>query len=1071
MISRKVRPLLAVAGLGCVVLIANLYRVQVHQHVVWAGEASRLVHSGNILPYRRGSILDASGQVLVRDKSTYSLSLSYRTFRRGHPLGQVAHARSLLLRRAVSLQEARYDLPRWTLELLSLRPIDLDAFAEGAPLALGSERIPATSKPQLENRSRRAGDVRYYLRRMLLLDAREWKRLESAAAESPQRSFLELAVRLKDTELFGAGLRDGESVAAAGDPVERGWRRIEHRLARSIDYLARFAALLERAETRQRTTGTALDGLVEELEETRRAVEDATASKLFAEATGFAPGRIAPDTLAHAFDLGWIARTLAWDERRLEEWTVSARTDWLSGWRDGYALPRLFAQLRLDPARDPQPDDVLDRIAAIFAPEGEDGGDVERLLDNRPAPWRASDRLAVLHDLQTFLEVPMTPEVRARRGEVLASQDPEVRAFQAGHRHPWALLDRVLTVLPDEPELGAAFRRHVGRGTRRDAEALDALARRLADDWEARFQGELAAVLALLSKEALPDTERTADGRLVFSSGVRERAVERADFFLKDFGMRPRPLQQRPPDYEVVGLLTRFEAWYPGLRALEVNQRVATVFEEDDGPLFEGLIGHVGAVDVDDLLRQRPAAQRLEHLRGLADRSSGEEHELEGLVSTVLRSDEQQGVSGIEGFWDVELRGENGYRERWGLQDVYESRGHASVNEPVDGQDVVLTMDLDVQRDARDTLRHPERVNDPDLDLEWFEEPVGAIVFLSVEGDVVAAASEPGPGSVIAADASGQRGLAIERTLRQPTFQPPGSVFKPFVAAWALEHLGLDPERRVFCGEIARGGSGYKDVRCWKKFGHGEVNLKEALIGSCNAYFAELGERYPVASFYDLAYAFGFGEPTGVRTPPPWNPSTVRRGGLIEAVPAIFAVNPFGDFERRLAGNGLAVIDATPMQVARATLALATGEKRSCRLVSRIGELDVPYPAAEPIPIAAGHLERVRDALRHVAADRDGTAYKALNEDQLGFAVAAKTGSADLTSRRDGKGDLVVRKHTWVAGWVPAVDPVAVFVIFVHDTRTTSSHGAVYVARQFLLQDAVRSWLGQRGVSLREPSR
>jgi cell division protein FtsI/penicillin-binding protein 2 len=88
----------------------------------------------------------------------------------------------------------------------------------------------------------------------------------------------------------------------------------------------------------------------------------------------------------------------------------------------------------------------------------------------------------------------------------------------------------------------------------------------------------------------------------------------------------------------------------------------------------------------------------------------------------------------------------------------------------------------------------------------------------------------------------------------------------------------------------------------------------------------------------------------------------------------------------------------------------------------------------------------------------------------VGVAIAAKTGSADITSRDTRNDDArnIVRKHTWIAGWVPADEPRLVFVVFVHDTMTTSSHGAVYVAQALLIQPEVRAWLTARGVALEE---
>jgi cell division protein FtsI/penicillin-binding protein 2 len=154
------------------------------------------------------------------------------------------------------------------------------------------------------------------------------------------------------------------------------------------------------------------------------------------------------------------------------------------------------------------------------------------------------------------------------------------------------------------------------------------------------------------------------------------------------------------------------------------------------------------------------------------------------------------------------------------------------------------------------------------------------------------------------------------------------------------------------------------------------------------------------------------------------------------------------------------------MQLARATAGLATGALPRVRLVRRVGERDVPPGAPARVAISERSLARVRRALMDVAADPGGTAHVALNARELGLDVAVKTGSADLTSRADDEGKTVIRKHTWVAGWTPVERPAAIFVIFVHDTHTTSSHGAVYVARQFLRQPETRAWLAAQGVTL-----
>ena len=162
------------------------------EHEVWAFEASRLVLHGREEPYRRGRILDSTGQVLARDEEGRRVDVVYRDFRRSHPLGQVAPARSLIEGRPVALSEARAHLVEWGRALVELSPRDLAAFARGE---LGEQ-----SQRGLDRRvqARRASDLAFYVLRLLALDqgdrrAAKKRVLEIAATDGELRSFLELA--------------------------------------------------------------------------------------------------------------------------------------------------------------------------------------------------------------------------------------------------------------------------------------------------------------------------------------------------------------------------------------------------------------------------------------------------------------------------------------------------------------------------------------------------------------------------------------------------------------------------------------------------------------------------------------------------------------------------------------------------------------------------------------------------------------------------------------------------------------------------------------------------------------
>ena len=251
------------------------------------------------------------------------------------------------------------------------------------------------------------------------------------------------------------------------------------------------------------------------------------------------------------------------------------------------------------------------------------------------------------------------------------------------------------------------------------------------------------------------------------------------------------------------------------------------------------------------------------------------------------------------------------------------------------------------------------------------------------------------------------------------------------------------------------------------------MDLHAALEQSCNAYFAWLGETMKTQDFVALCAAFGFGAPTGVRSVPPWDDGLVRRSGLGEDLAGLALPENGAELSesmRRRVANGLARVEATPMQLARAMLALGTGALGELRLVQRVGEREVPPRPREALTLSGAALDFVRRALMDVAAAPLGSAHNALSFEDLGVRVAVKTGSADIESRKE-QGDPKVLKHTWVAGWLPAEKPELVFVVFVHRTLATSSHGAVYVARQLLRQPEVRAWLGARGVELAEGGR
>jgi len=172
------------------------------------------------------------------------------------------------------------------------------------------------------------------------------------------------------------------------------------------------------------------------------------------------------------------------------------------------------------------------------------------------------------------------------------------------------------------------------------------------------------------------------------------------------------------------------------------------------------------------------------------------------------------------------------------------------------------------------------------------------------------------------------------------------------------------------------------------------------------------------------------------------------------------------DAERMRFANGLVHVQATPMQVARATAGLVTGRLPDLRLVRAIDGKPVEASARE-LGISERSRRAVMRALEGVVAHPGGTGSgKGLDRATLGFGFACKTGSADvreLPPEAGGTGEVEhgqrkMLKQSWVAGWFPVEEPRAIVVVMLHLTSETASHSSVHVASQFLSTPEVRAF-------------
>lgn len=344
------------------------------------------------------------------------------------------------------------------------------------------------------------------------------------------------------------------------------------------------------------------------------------------------------------------------------------------------------------------------------------------------------------------------------------------------------------------------------------------------------------------------------------------------------------------------------------------------------------------------------------------------------------------GRNGIERVYDVALRGSAGMKHMEVNAFGRPIREIArSVGDP--GLDVVMTIDGELQHAAACALAR---------------EQSGAAVVIDVNsGDVLAMVSHPGfdPGEF-------ERGIpsatwqALTADVRNPLVNKavagqysPGSTFKMMVALAALETGGVTPATRVTCpGYLELGDTRF---HCWRRGGHGTVDMVEGIAQSCDVYFYEIARRTGPDKIADMARRFGLGASLALDLPG-------ERPGLI----------PTRDWKQRTYGQqwtqgdslvmgiGQGYVLATPLQLAVMTARLANGgiaitpHLTRDRIIERRAE---PRAAgAFPrIDISPSHLQVVLRGMDSVVNGERGTARR-VRLPEPSVAMAGKTGTSQV---------------------------------------------------------------------------
>jgi len=462
--------------------------------------------------------------------------------------------------------------------------------------------------------------------------------------------------------------------------------------------------------------------------------------------------------------------------------------------------------------------------------------------------------------------------------------------------------------------------------------------------------------------------------------------------------------------------LSRRVPYVPEKIARDINICQLTELQETREK-FPGI--NVQAIPVRDYKRGKFAS----HILGYIGKLSPSEYAQ--LKEQGYNIQDYIGRMGIEAVMEPYLKGVHG-----GMQIQVDSRGYTDkvlgVKDPVPGADVYLTIDSALQEKVESLM----------------QDRSGAIIVMDPRnGNVLAMSSTPSfdpnifvkPTPIILLNKifSSSKKYLINRAIREQ--YPPGSTFKLLIGISALEKGTLSNRDYYFCnGKFYLGSLVFK---CWYKYGHGNVNIIDAIRYSCNVFFYNVGHRLKVKDIHKWADQFGFGKQTGIdldREIPGVNPSNEWKKMNIGE-----SWYP-GDTINLSIGQGYMLI--TPLQLACYLCAIANGgylykPRLIDKIVSNNGEVieKKPVKLNNKINLSEKTYKLIRQGMAEVVESRYGTGSKARIK---GFTASGKTGTIQMGFKENQV------NHAWFMGFAPNEAPEIAVVIFIENAVSGGTDAA-----------------------------
>lgn len=391
-----------------------------------------------------------------------------------------------------------------------------------------------------------------------------------------------------------------------------------------------------------------------------------------------------------------------------------------------------------------------------------------------------------------------------------------------------------------------------------------------------------------------------------------------------------------------------------------------------------------------------------------------------------------KGVFHVEKTYENLLKGKAGK-----IFNEVNSRGQivreVSIEQPIKGRDLNLTINLDLQNYAQSILPKSNK---------------GSIVVLNCQdGSILAMNSNPTFDSQTFEDRDNDE---IERLLKDPSnplinrafsgFYPPGSVFKPIPTLLGLQKNLINENTEVVC----KGHSSLKDRNyyCWKKQGHGKVNLKKAIKESCDVYFYELAKKVNIDDLSTLATNLGLNQKYDIGL------SNIQKG----LVPNKKWKKAYLDEswylgETLITSIGQGFNLTSPLQLATLYSALINGGKYPKPRINR--KQDILF---EGNPFEKKYKDIIIDSLNAAVQEPTGTAFKLNNLHPNFVKIGGKTGTSQVVriKEEDREDDLYKSKdvqdrfkdHSVFVGYAPFDRPRYIASVIIENGGSGSSVAA-----------------------------